>query len=139
MSYVYMILASQKYYQTLNVLIESGASLDTASKKGEYPLEILSKNIKDVKHVHSGFNRLMGALLAYQSKDNAEIENCVTKMLTKGANPNMTREGRNSPLIIAVQKQSENLVQILLNNGADILHVGENKRTALDICICQGK
>ncbi|CAC5361483.1 unnamed protein product [Mytilus coruscus] len=128
--------ASQKYYQTLNVLIESGASLNIASKKGEYPLEILSQKIKDVKN--SGFNHLMGALLAYQSKDNDEIENCVTKMLTKGANPNITREGRHSPLIIAVQKQSENLVQILLNAGADILHVGENKRTALDLCFSQG-
>lgn len=136
-SYVYMILASQEYYQTLDVLIESGASLNIASKKGEYPLEILSQKLKDIKH--SGFNHLMGALLAYQSQDNDEIEKCVTKMLTKGANPNITREGRNSPLIIAVQKQSENLVQILLNAGADIFHVGENKRTALDLCFCQGK
>ncbi|CAG2218439.1 unnamed protein product [Mytilus edulis] len=109
--------ASQEYYQTLDVLIESGASLNIASKR-EYPLEILSKKLKDIKH--SGFNHLMGALLAYQSQDNDEIEKCVTKMLTKGANPNITREGRNSPLIIAVQKQSENLVQILLNAGADI-------------------
>lgn len=119
-----MIISASHYgFQILNTLIESGASLNIPSKEGEYPLEILAQRIKNVS----------------KSTENDEIENCVTKMIAKGANPNITRKGRNSPLITAVKKQAENLVQILLNAEADILHVGEDQRTALDICFCNGK
>lgn len=117
------ISASHYGFQILNILIESGASLNIPGKEGEYPLEILAQRIKNVS----------------KSTENDEIENCVTKMIAKGANPNITRKGRNSPIITAVKKQSESLVQIMLNARADILHVGEDHRTALDICFCNGK
>ncbi|CAC5361480.1 unnamed protein product [Mytilus coruscus] len=122
---------SHSCFQTLNILIDSGASLNIASNEGEYPLELLAQRIE--KDKHSGAN-LMRHLFGYESSHIEELENCVTKMLAKGANPNITRKGKNSPLIIAVQKQSEDFVQIMLDAGADILHVGENQRTALELC-----
>ncbi|XP_052064145.1 uncharacterized protein LOC127704231 isoform X2 [Mytilus californianus] len=126
---------SHSCFQTLNILIDSGASLNIASNEGEYPLELLAQRIE--KDKHSGAN-LMRHLFGYQSSHKEEIENCVTKMLAKGANPNITKKGNNSPLIIAVQKQSEDFVQIMLDAGAHILHVGENQRTALDLCFIRG-
>lgn len=131
-----MFSVSRSCFETLNILIESGASLNIASNEGDYPLELLSQRIEMDKHYSAN---LMRHLCGYQSSHKEEIENCITKMLAKGANPNITRKGKNSALIIAVQKQSEDLVQILLDAGADILHVGENQRTALDICFIQGR
>lgn len=56
-------------------------------------------------------------------------------MLEKGANPNCTDPGRDSPLILAIKKNIENVVLSLLNAGADVSHIGEDGVTVLEVCI----
>ncbi|OPL20698.1 hypothetical protein AM593_08890, partial [Mytilus galloprovincialis] len=58
-------------------------------------------------------------------------------MLKKGANPNCTDPGRDSPLILAIKKNIDNVVLSLLNAGADVSHIGENGGTVLEVCINQ--
>lgn len=63
------------------------------------------------------------------------IENCVSDMLEKGANPNCTGSGRDSPLILAIKKNLEDVVISLLKAGANVSHIGELGVTVLEVCI----
>lgn len=102
-------------------MIESGADLNKANTKGDYPLELaLSESASD-------------------KKGNVSKEDVITKMLDKGANPNLTARCKNSPLILAIKKRLDSIVEILLHKGADISHIGEHEHTAFDICLRSGK
>ncbi|CAG2249494.1 unnamed protein product [Mytilus edulis] len=104
-------------WKFLEILIESGADLNKANTRGDYPLELaLSKSSSD-------------------KEGNVSKEDVITKMLDKGANPNSTARCKNSPLILAIKKRLDSIVEILLHKGADISHIGEHESTAFDICL----
>ncbi|VDH94489.1 Hypothetical predicted protein, partial [Mytilus galloprovincialis] len=56
-------------------------------------------------------------------------------MLDKGANPNLTPSGKDSPLLLAIQNRLDSVLEVLLQNGADICHIGENESTSFEYCL----
>ena len=59
-------------------------------------------------------------------------------LIKYGADVNFCREGDNSPLITAVQFQSNELVDILLKKGSHVNHPGRDMATPLHFC-CMSK
>lgn len=58
----------------------------------------------------------------------------VSELIEKGADPNSTPFGEDSALILAVEYVLPTVVQILLESGADINHVGQNGQNVLHSC-----
>ncbi|CAC5391831.1 unnamed protein product [Mytilus coruscus] len=129
---------TESKWQILKRLAAERTTLNMTNQHGDYPLELVMKNCSPARTNISrrGFtscNLIFGRL----RNRHREIENCVSDMLEKGANPNCTDLGKDSPLILAIKKNIENVVMSLINAGANVSHIGENGVTVLEVCINQ--
>ncbi|CAC5406547.1 unnamed protein product [Mytilus coruscus] len=102
-------------WKFLELLLEVDSDLNNSNAKGDFPLELA---------IHAGQDPN-----SYNNKTNVS-KDLIKKMLDKGANPNLTPSGKNSPLILAIQKRLDSIVEVLLDTGADTSHIGENESTA---------
>ncbi|XP_076114092.1 uncharacterized protein LOC143082335 [Mytilus galloprovincialis] len=129
---------TESKWQILKKLAAERTTLNMTNQHGDYPLELVLKNCSPARtnisrKGYTSCNLLFGRL----RNRHLEIENCISDMLKKGANPNCTDPGRDSPLILAIKKNIDNVVLSLLNAGADVSHIGENGGTVLEVCINQ--
>ncbi|XP_078312943.1 uncharacterized protein LOC111100329 isoform X4 [Crassostrea virginica] len=73
-------------------------------------------------------------LFSYSKASEDVIRRNFTLLLHYKANPNTAKEGRDSLLFKAIEYEKEDLVEVLIEAGANISHFGNNKKTALDCC-----
>ena len=73
-------------------------------------------------------------LFSYSTASEDVIRRNFTLLLHYKANPNTAKEGRDSLLFKAIEYEKEDLVEVLIEAGANISHFGNNKKTALDCC-----
>ncbi|CAC5406543.1 unnamed protein product [Mytilus coruscus] len=116
-------------WKFLEILIEGDTDLNKANANGDYPLELAIQEGKD-SYVYSDFHTFNKTYI-YVTKDNV-LKGIIAKMLKKGANPNLTEIGKNSPLILAAVKGLDSIVEVLLHSGADVSHIGKNESTVFE-------
>ncbi|XP_052065741.1 uncharacterized protein LOC127705457 [Mytilus californianus] len=118
-------------WKFLEILITADTDLNKANAKGDYPLELAIKGNPDLYSEVRRFSKT-------NVNNTSVLEDIITKMLNKGANPNLTKGGKNSPLILAIMERLDKIVEVLLHAGADVSHIGKNKTTAFASCLRNG-
>ncbi|CAC5364198.1 unnamed protein product [Mytilus coruscus] len=113
-------------WKFLELMLEVDSDLNKANAKGDFPLELAIQAGQDPN-----------SYIFENNKTNVS-KDLIKKMLDKGANPNLTPSGKNSPLILAIQKRFDSIVEVLLESGAVTSHIGENKSTAFACCLSTG-
>lgn len=103
-------------------MLEVDSDLNKTNSKGHFPLELAIQAGQDPN-----------SYIFENNKTNVS-KDLIKKMLDKGANPNLTPSGKNSPLILAILKGLDSIVDLLLEYGA-VASQGENKSAALESCL----
>lgn len=133
---LYLFFFIESNWSFLEILLAADIDLNKANTKGNYPLELAIRGRQYANlYMHTGFERFNAA---YVNKTIVS-EDIIAKMLNKGANPNLTESGKNSPLILAIMKRLDKIVEVLLHAGADVSHIGEKKSTTFESCFKPGK
>lgn len=104
-------------------MLEVDSDLNKANAEGDFPLELAIQAGQDIN-----------SSIFENNKTNVP-KDLIKKMLEKGANPNLTPSGKNSPLILAILKGLDSIVDLLLESGAVTSHIGGNKSTAFESCL----
>lgn len=133
--YTALHIASLKGHEAITrALVDRGASLDIRSSNGLTPLDIASI------HSHEAIAEFLisrGAetnLLTYVAQGNTEV---VRDYLSAGENPNANPGGLGTLLHVAVKRSHRNVVQALLESGANV-NVESSRDTPLDLAIQNG-
>ena len=110
-----------------SLLLEAGTDPNALDGKGTPLLERLFQLL---------CNSEKSTRLFSYSKASEDVirRNFTTLLLHYKANPNTVKEGRDSLLFKAIEYEKEDLVEVLIEAGANISHFGNNKKTALDCC-----
>lgn len=133
---IFFFTFKESNWKFLEKLIESDIDLNRANAKGDYPLELAIKGKTDLYSNQFQMSLLYNGTCDDETNPSKDI---IKKMLDKGANPNLTANGKNSPLILAIMKGLDNIVDVLLDNGADICHIGEKKLTTIESALKTSK
>ena len=125
--------------QIVELLVKSGADVNLGHTKGVSPLSLLTKK---------GIDNQCLSYVKWLPKDSdsdsesddlpicRKLEKSVPilkYLLACGANPNIFDRQRNTPLLQAALIGNKNAVESLLEQGADVHHVGQNGLTALHL------
>ncbi|XP_061171650.1 serine/threonine-protein phosphatase 6 regulatory ankyrin repeat subunit B-like [Saccostrea echinata] len=120
--------------ETLKALIEAGADTNIASNTGKYPLEIVLENSVVRGNIHivkeSPRPRLWASMYSEEQTE-LHLEKLVSLLLDAGAKSDQCKPGVDSTLHIAVTIGETNVLKLLISNGADVNHIGENQETPL--------
>ncbi|XP_062587122.1 uncharacterized protein LOC134248743 isoform X2 [Saccostrea cucullata] len=116
--------------EILKSLVEAGADTNIASNTGKCPLEIVLEDYLVL--LDEGFvNKVRRASLwhSYYSEENAKLhlQKLLSLLIDAGANCSQRKMGADSVLHIAVAIGEKNIVEMLIKNGSDVNHIGENK------------
>ena len=109
--------------QIAKSLIEHGAMVHHSQGQKRSVLEVAIKRITEVKDPE-------------RRKPMIEL---VLLLLAHGGNPNDCRDGRDSPLCIALKNGALDVAETLLHAGADADHKGRSGRTPLTVWLGSGK
>lgn len=113
----------QKDFESTNKLIESGATVNCLSDSNESPLLMALEMANRYDHPSDNQDERFFKLISQQPHDVA-IVNQVTKKV------------KHLPLIVAVKSGNSEIVQKLIEMGADVNLRGEtDNQTALNICL----
>ena len=70
---------------------------------------------------------------------NKDVSSNIIELLSWGANPNISKEKEDSPLIVATRQGLADVVDGLLQGGANVDHIGSDGNAAIHIgCISKG-
>nr|XP_022287784.1 uncharacterized protein LOC111100329 isoform X3 [Crassostrea virginica] len=109
-----------------SLLLEAGTDPNALDGKGTPLLERLFQLLCN--------SEKSTRLFSYSKASEDVIRRNFTLLLHYKANPNTAKEGRDSLLFKAIEYEKEDLVEVLIEAGANISHFGNNKKTALDCC-----
>lgn len=107
--------------------------MNILNNAGQVPLDILV-NTCICNLSHNSF-ALPFTLAVYNSYDTKVAKEMLYLIMKSGGDPNNVFRGQNSPLLLAVKNQISWIVEFLLETGANLMHIGENQETALDLCL----
>ena len=145
-----LVASGRGYKNVFEVLLENGADINAADKDGNTPLilalypnstyvtnkhieiaESLIKNGADVNAADKfGFTPLMS--VAMNQWTNIEDKKYLIKLLLKyEADINAVNKDGNTPLIYAIDQRDQDMVEFLLDNGADALDEENTKKNPL--------
>lgn len=99
----------------MTVVLESGISVQDIESKHQISLLILA--------------------IEGRARDTREA---VSDLLHLGANPNISPEGQDSPLIKVVKQGQPDIADMLIKAGAKVNHIGEMGDAAVHVCCKQG-
>lgn len=88
------------------------------------------------KHGVSTLDKLLRTKVPCSQK--LKIQNEVSKLLLDGANPNLAQEGEDSPLVLAIKLNLFEIADKLIEAGANVNHIGENKTNPANSCCVSG-
>ena len=116
--------ARMNYVEIVQVLIEHGASLSIEDNEGQTALDVATGDSRDLLReadAASGSPAETSALeegldAAIEEGDTAEVE----RILEDGANPNFVNDEGDMPLALATMTGNLEIVQMLLDAGADV-------------------
>ena len=109
-----------------SLLLEAGTDPNALDGKGTPLLERLFQLLCN--------SEKSKRLFSYSKASEDVIRRNFTLLLHYKANPNTAKEGRDSLLFKAIEYEKEDLVELLIEDDANISHFGNNKKTALDCC-----
>ena len=137
-------LKHQHLPETIRLLIKAGARADVTDAKGRTPLFYAVKNkvpydvLQQMLQAGANIEEKDGnsdTLLLYGIKNNDTLET-ISTLLELGANPNVTDSDGYSPLSVAIQKNRDDVVRLLLKFGADTdIAVNTEKTTQTPILL----
>ncbi|CAC5402825.1 unnamed protein product [Mytilus coruscus] len=104
--------------ETVDILLNAAASVTLNDDNGKTPLFLLINSVEQ----------------CYGYVIDEQVAEMVSELIGKGADPNSTPFGEDSALILAVEYLLPNVVQILLESGANTDHIGKNGQNALHSC-----
>ena len=148
--------------ETITYLLESGADINQLSGHGQSILEIEFASIHlDIPRIktlieyganpnHAGQTSLLHITLSFMNSDSCqnqtEIANFISWLLEHHANPNITNNKQETPLIMLSMLYSTTLLmpsecalavaRLLLDRGADVNALDCNGKTALRYALC---
>ncbi|CAC5378570.1 ANK [Mytilus coruscus] len=102
--------------------------MNKPNDENAYPLESLLKCYPSGNSYYSG-RRLLS------DSSSGTIESFLSKMLENGADPNCNRNGKSSPLVIAIERGLEKVVTLLIDKGADVLYKDAKDETPFNACL----
>ncbi|CAC5420625.1 unnamed protein product [Mytilus coruscus] len=109
-----------KSYSELRLFIKAGISVDEIeTRHGVSTLDTLFKR-------------------NFTPSKQLQIQNVVSKLLSFGANPNLAREGTDSPLILAIRNNMFEVTEKLIEAGANVNHIGEDGNNPAHYCCKSG-
>ncbi|CAC5364197.1 unnamed protein product [Mytilus coruscus] len=107
--------------ETVDILLNAAASVTLKDGNGKTPLLLLINSL-ELCYIYSTY------------VIDEQVAEMVSELIGKGADPNSTPFGEDSALILAVEYLLPNVVQILLEAGANTDHIGKNGQNALHSC-----
>ena len=131
------MLHNQGHVECLKELIAAGADLNKEDKDGYTALWIAAGqgHVECLKElIAAGADVSMSPLICAIWNENAKR---VKGLLKSGANVNATH-GKDTALMIACQLGNEGIVNLLLENGADVNAKNSDGKTALCMAVTQG-
>ncbi len=122
-----------EFLKNIEILIKKGANPDT-SIEYEYSVRKFGTYIPIVKHFYNNkyrhYKKSSTSFLKAVNTDNIKI---VKKFIELGANVNKASKAGDYPLNIAISKNSEEIIDLLLKNGADISFADLSKNKNIDL------
>ncbi len=112
--------SEDEFLENIEILIKKGANPDT-SIEYEYSVRKLGTYIPVVKHFYNNkYRHYKTNSTAFLKAVNTGNIKTVKKFIELGANVNKASKAGDYPLNIAISKNSEKIIDLLLKNGADI-------------------
>ena len=129
---VLLIAAEDGSAEAIKLLLEHGADVRATNERGQTALDVAllhgRAEVAGLLATQGGVRPAGQSLLALASGGNIDV---LRAALRAEANPNVTDEYGQTPLIEAAQKGRADMVELLIQARADINHKGYLGRTAL--------
>lgn len=128
------ILDQLQPFRNAGISVQDVESIHKVSTLG---LALNSKVIRDhcCSSGRSGFEFENGlSELELDNEISKVVENEVADLISNGANPDMSTEKHDLPLIAAIKKQLQGVFEKLIAAGADINQLGKDGNSAVHVC-----